>query len=135
MLSRARQPLYTLAMAMALSLAWPCGSADAADAATREMAAILKERAAQVNPSRAIFPTNDQRALLAEGAVRRARTPQDRMNAQVAFGTELLNSGRLEEAILVFEALEADALKFDPEKWRMGGAAILLRKAMAYLRM
>jgi hypothetical protein len=135
MYTRPKLPFCLLAPVMAVSLAWPWESAASVDDATREMAALLKERAAQVNPSRAIFPTNDQRALLAEGAVRQARTPQDRLNAQVAFGTELLNSGRLEEAILVFEALEADAQRFDPEKWRMGGAAILLRKAMAYLRM
>src|SRR5687768_111722 len=131
MLTRPHFLLYTLAPALALSLAWPRASAAAADESTREMAALLKERAALVNPSRAIFATNDRRAALAESAVRQARTPQDRMSALVAFGTELLNSGRTEEAVRAFEALEADAQRFDPEKWRMGGAAILLRKAMA----
>jgi FG-GAP-like repeat/ASPIC and UnbV len=126
------------ALSMVLALVGLASSARPAvsdDAGTREMAALLKERAAQVDPARLTFFVNDRRAAMAEAAFRQARSPKDRLDARVMYATELLSSGRIEDSIKVFEALEDDARTWDPGKWEQGATDILLQKAMAYLRM
>jgi hypothetical protein len=121
--------------ATALLLAAAAGAVTGPDPGTQEMAALLKERAAQVDPSRVWLIVNDQRADLLEQKVRNARSVRDRMEARLEYAMELTHAGRLEESIQAYDALEEDVKAIAPDKWAQGGTSVLIRKAAAYLRL
>jgi hypothetical protein len=105
------------------------------DTGTAEMAALLKERAAQVDPKRLTLFVNDQRADLAERALRVPRPMEQKLELQMMYATELMNAGRNEDSVKAWDVFEEMVKSFSPEMWAQGGAGILLRKATAYMRM
>jgi hypothetical protein len=98
------------------------------------MAAILKERAAAVDPSRTQFLVNDRRAKLLAEQLRSALPTEDRLRLRLALSRELLNAGRIEESLQSLDALEEDAQANAPGVWEAQRNAFEVLRATAYLR-
>ena len=132
-----------LASLLAAGCSAPAGSAVKATAAakttttvdgTAEMAALLKERAAAVDPARLLFPVNDRRAQMFADQLRGPLPPGRRRTIEFAYARELLQAGQNQEALKAVVALEQDAKANAPALWAAHGAAILILKATTYLR-
>jgi hypothetical protein len=123
--------LLTIAGAVAALAAPPAPLPDG----TLEQVALLREWVDKMNPSRLTLFINDRRLALVEGALKRARTPAERLDLRFMYGTELLNTGRNEDSAKVFAALEEDLKIADPQRWRTSGSLLTLHKAMAYVRL
>jgi hypothetical protein len=129
-------------VAAALVLGWRLaqapgvrGAEDAVDAATREMAALLRERAAAVNPEALSLIVNDKRAELLNGLLARPMPVAERLPLRGRAVVELAQAGRPREALRALEALEQDARESDPGNWQRYRAGARLVEAMAYMRL
>jgi hypothetical protein len=105
------------------------------DPATREMAALLKERAAMVDPSKLVFLVNGARADIIAEQLEWPRPTTERLGLRLNYAAELLNAGRIQESLQALDVLQHDAETSDPKAWRRGAATALTQRAMAYLRM
>src|SRR5262245_43992937 len=63
-----------------------------ADTGTIEMAKILEERVAAVDPKRLSLVVNDRRAEMAELALRQVRSIDQKLELLLMYGTELMNA-------------------------------------------
>jgi hypothetical protein len=131
-------------VAAALVLGWRLARAplargapgdDAVDPATREMAALLEERAALVNPEALSLIVNDKRAELLNGLLARPMPVAERLPLRGRAVVELAQAGRPREALRALEALEQDARESDPGNWQRYRAGARLVEAMAYMRL
>ena len=132
-------------VAAALVLGWRLAQApgvrgaaageDAADPATREMAALLRERAAAVNPEALSLIVNDKRAELLNGLLARPMPVAERLPLRGRAVVELAQAGRPRDALRALEALEQDARESDPGNWQRYRAGARLVEAMAYMRL
>jgi FG-GAP-like repeat/ASPIC and UnbV len=116
-------------------MAWASADAPQADPATLEMAALLKERAARVDPAKLPFVVNDLRA---EGIAEQLAWPRptdERLELRYNYALELVKAGRIQDALEAFDALEADAEKSAPGAWVAHRSTFLLQKAVAYMRL
>ena len=104
-------------------------------ASTREMAALLEERAALVNPAALPLVVNDRRTALFSRRLAQPLTVAARLELRGLAAVELINSGRIEDALTALEVLENDARANDPEGWREYQSGARMLQAIAYLRM
>jgi len=102
---------------------------------TREMAALLRERAALVDPEALSIIVNDRRADLLGGRLARPLPPGERLALRGRAVVELANAGRPRDALRALEALEQDARASDPSGWPRYRRGARLLEAMAYLRL
>src|SRR4051812_41019563 len=103
---------------------------------TPAMAALLKERAALVNPAKVAFPLNDRRAEIVERNLSVMPPSLDRLNMEFDYAQELLQADRIADSLKAIEALHADMDAFDPAMWQqVGRQRVLMLEATAYLRM
>jgi VCBS repeat protein/ASPIC/UnbV protein len=103
---------------------------------TQAMAALLKERAASVDPTKLKFIVNDRRAeLLAEEVRQQTALSSSQLTLRFSYARELLHSGRIEDAVKTLDAVAEDARAQFPEVWRNEGLRLLSLKATAYMRM
>jgi len=105
------------------------------DAGTAEMAALLKERAAMVDPARLLFLVNDRRAKVLAEQVRLPAPPGRRLGLRFAYARELLQAGQIPAALEAIEALEEDVKTSAPAVWQAHSSEILILKATASLRL
>src|SRR5262245_46781789 len=104
-------------------------------AATEQMAALLVERAALVDPSRLSYVVNDRRADVFKKRLESEPLSLQRYDLQMTVAMESLNAGRIDESLQAIEQLESDVERYAPAGWAHSRADILLAKALAYMRM
>ncbi|HEX6738401.1 MAG TPA: hypothetical protein VF310_09025, partial [Vicinamibacteria bacterium] len=102
---------------------------------TREMAALLKELNAQVDPERLALLVNDRRADLLARQIAQASQPDDRLRLRGLAAVELINAGRNQDALKALEVLEEEARAVDPQGWSEYQSGARLLQAMAWLRL
>jgi hypothetical protein len=132
-----------VAVALALALAPQAPGAgapgtaveDAASPETREMAALLRERAALVDPEALSLIVNDQRADLLTRLLARPLPLGQRLELRGRAVVELANAGRPRDALKALAALEMDAREADPAGWQRYRAGERLVEATAYMRL
>jgi hypothetical protein len=98
------------------------------------MAALLKERAAAVDPMKLPYLVNDRRVEGLARALREPLPPSRLFSLRFEYVTELINAGRVEDALQAIAELQKDAEALGPDAWRRAGPLLLLQKAVAYLR-
>ncbi len=135
--SRATRALLLAAVLEGTALAQAASRTDPAlpSASTREMAALLVERAAQVDPSRLTFAVNGRRAEVFAEQLSWPRPSAERLPLKFSHAMELLAAGRIQECLDALDGLAADAEHSAPEAWRVFRSEALLLKAVAYLRL
>jgi hypothetical protein len=101
---------------------------------TAEMAAFLKERAAQVDPMALPFGLNERRAEGIALAFARAGGVGERLNLRFLYAAELVNADQTEKALQVLDILASDARANDPEGWKRTAPSAAMLRALAYLR-
>jgi hypothetical protein len=111
------------------------GSAPQTDASTSEMAALLRERAAAVDPMRVLAPLNQSRADVLEERLRSAVSIADRLVLRADHASELLKAGRVQASLDALAALQEDLEENAPAIWPAHRNAVFLARAIAYLRM
>jgi len=111
--------------------------ADAAtvEPATREMAALLVERAEKVRAARLPFAVNDRRVEILAEELTWPRPIRERLQLGFSYAAELLNAGRVQESLDALEELRLDGEKNALDAWRADLPAVLVQKGVAYLRM
>src|SRR6185369_11431104 len=109
--------------------------ATAAPGGTAEMAAVLKARAAAVDPSKTQFLVNDRRAKLFAEQLQSAVSTEDRIRLRLGLARELLNAGQIPESLQALDALQEELKANAPEVWDAQGRALQVLRATAYLRM
>jgi hypothetical protein len=112
------------------------GGADGVESpSTREMAALLKERAAAVNPMALSLLVNDRRAEMAARQLAQPLPLQERLRVRGFAVAELINAGRIPDALTALEVLEKDAQANDPSGWQAYHSGARMLQVMAYLRL
>ena len=122
------------------ALASPAGVAsqsvdDPASPSTLEMAALLRQRAALVNPQMLSLIVNDRRADLLTQRLAGPLPLDVRMQMRARLVMELTNAGRPADALAALAELERDARESDPQGWQRYQAGARLVAATAYLRL
>jgi hypothetical protein len=102
---------------------------------TREMAALLRERAALVDPQALSVVVNDRRADLLSSRLARPLPLGERLQLRGRAVVELANAGRPRDALRALAALEQDARETDPSGWQRFRAGARLLEATAYMRL
>jgi hypothetical protein len=113
----------------------PAARPQAEGPGVREMAALLEERAAKVDPMKLELLVNDRRAEVLGERLRIMPAGLARFDTQFAHAKELLHAGRSEDAVRALEELERSAAATAPEAWRANRTTVLLLKGTAFLRM
>jgi hypothetical protein len=102
---------------------------------TAEMARLLEERTAMVNPAMLQFVVNDRRAdLIAQRLKSRTLTEGERMPLRFEYASELVSAGRTTEALAALDALEADMKALSPEAWVAHRGKVGVLRGIANLR-
>src|SRR5262245_26441211 len=125
-----RATLLAAALLAAVTVAFGAGIAEG----TREMAALLQERAARVDPLKLPFLVNDRRAEAIARTLAQPMPENRRLAVRYDYATELVNSGRFEDAQAALAELQKDAEALGPDAWRRAGPILLLVKAVAHMR-
>jgi hypothetical protein len=99
------------------------------------MAALLRERAALVDPQALSVVVNDRRADLLSSRLARPLPLGERLQLRGRAVVELANAGRPRDALLALAALEQDARETDPSGWQRFRAGARLLEATAYMRL
>src|SRR5262245_36850206 len=102
---------------------------------TAEMAALLHDRAIHVDPAKTFYLANDRRADLFAAQLKQPMPTAKRLSLEFSYAAELVNAGRLEEAVKAAERLENETRALAPEVWKAQGAKVRQVKAVAYLRL
>ncbi|HEY2944571.1 MAG TPA: CRTAC1 family protein [Vicinamibacteria bacterium] len=124
-----------LAMA-ALGAAEAPGVTAPVAASTREMAALLEQSAALVDPMALSLIVNDRRADMLARQLAAAPLPlAERLRLRGSLVVELINSARVDEALSALRALEDDARSEDAEGGRRYRTSARMLEVLAYLRM
>jgi ASPIC and UnbV/FG-GAP-like repeat/Tetratricopeptide repeat len=105
------------------------------DASTREMAALLRERAALVNPAKLDFLVNDRRAQLIAEDLEWPRPAAERLQLRLNLARELLAAGKIQESLAALDALETDGKTNAPRVWEAHTTEPTLLRATAFLRL
>jgi hypothetical protein len=128
-------PGAIVAAALVGTEAPPAPETGPVSASTREMAALLKERAAAVDAAAAPYLVNDRRAELFVRQLARPLPVGERLTLRAMAAIELVNAGRIEDGLTALEALEADARQNQPEYWRQHRTSARMLRAAAFMRM
>ena len=118
----------------ALGGAEPPGPPGLPTPATREMAALLEQTAALVDPLALSLVVNDRRADLLARQLAQAATFTERVRLRLATAAELVNSGRLQAALTALQALEGDVSAHDPSGWLRYRPRVRMLEALAHMR-
>ena len=118
----------------ALGGAEPPGPPGLPTPATREMAALLEQTAALVDPLALSLVVNDRRADLLARQLAQAATFAERVRLRLATAAELVNSGRVEAALTALQALEGDVSAHDPSGWLRYRPRVRMLEALAHMR-
>jgi hypothetical protein len=102
--------------------------------ATREMAALLEQTAALVDPLALSLVVNDRRADLLARQLAEAPSFAERVRLGLATAVELVNSGRVEAALAALQALEGDVRAHDPRGWLTYRPRVRMLEALAHMR-
>jgi hypothetical protein len=113
----------------------PNPGGDPVSASTREMAALLEERAAAIDPMAVSFVVSDRRADLVSRQLARPLSVGTRLTLRVMAAVELVNAGRIQDGLAALDALESDARQNQPDYWRQHEASARMLRATAYMRM
>ena len=105
----------TSVLAAGLAAAAAAPAPDPVAPSTREMAALLRERAAAVDPLKLPYVVNDRRADLLRAQLDRPKHFAEQLALRFDHATELVNAGRLPEALHAIDELEEDAATISPE--------------------
>ncbi len=127
---RRTTPVAAAGLAAVVTAAFGAGVAEG----TREMAALLRERAARVDPSKLPYLVNDRRAEAIARALAEPMPANRRFALRYDHATELVNAGRFEDAQTALAELQRDAEALGPDAWRRAGPMLLMVKAVAHLR-
>jgi hypothetical protein len=127
--------LASLVLAGCTAPARSAGKATPAGGGTSEMAAVLKQLAAAVDPAKTQFVVNDRRAKMFAGQLQASPPTPERLRLRLNLARELLHAGQIEESIQAFDSLEEDAKANAPAVWEAQGNGFEVLKATAYLRM
>jgi FG-GAP-like repeat/ASPIC and UnbV len=84
-------------------------NASAVDPSTSEMAVLLRERSAAVDPIRTPFLVNDRRVKLMAERLQEPLTETETLRTRYYYAVELMSSGRLQEALDEADRVEAEA--------------------------
>jgi hypothetical protein len=103
--------------------------------ATIEMAALLEQSAALVDPMALSLIVNDRRAELLARRLEAPLAEGERAALRGSLVVELIHSGRTEDALKLLQALESDARASDPAGWRRQQTAARMLEVAAYLRL
>jgi hypothetical protein len=132
---RAHVRLLAVVGFAALAGAAPAVRSRGPAASTVEMAALLKERAAMVNPEKLALVVNDRRAEMVAARLEWPRPVMERLQLRRAYAIELMDAGRSRESLDAIDALEADARTSAPAVLKGAGSELLVMRAMANLRL
>ena len=99
------------------------------------MAALLRERAAAIDPMKVPAPVNDRRAAIFEERLTWPRPTLERLSLRADYASELLKAGRIQESLDALAALQQDLETNAPAAWREHRNGVFLARAIAYLRM
>jgi hypothetical protein len=100
---------------------------------TQEMAALLEELVARVDPVILPFAVNGARADAAARQIRKMPPSAERLKLRSYYARELLGAGREGEALQAIESVLADMPRYHSPGTREATDAVLL-KAMAHMR-
>ena len=123
------------ALALAALAVVESGAESGASAATQAMATLLKARADLVNPLALSLVVNDRRAELMARELARPLPIAERIALRGALVAELINAGRVNDALAALKVLEGDARANDPAGWRRHQSGARMLEVIAYLRM
>ena len=101
---------------------------------TRAMAALLRERAAQVDPIALPLIVNDRRAEIIRRNLDGPLTPAESMSRRFDYANELLNAGRIDDALAAVVDLERRAQALNPQGYRQAASRLLVVRALAHIR-
>jgi hypothetical protein len=127
--------LACLALALAARGLAEAPAAGPVSSSTREMAALLAQSAALVDPMALSLIVNDRRADLLARQLERPLPLDERLRLRAAVVVELINSGRIDEALEMLQVLESEARAGDPAGWRQRRSDARMLEVLAYLRM
>jgi hypothetical protein len=120
---------------LALCAAIASSQPDPTAPATRAMAALLRERAAQVDPIALPLVVNDRRVAIIRRNLDVPATAAESMSRRYDYAVELLNAGQVTESLAAIADLERRAEALNPSGYRQAASRLLLVKAVAYLRL
>jgi hypothetical protein len=123
-----------LAMAAGLAALAATPPPDPVAPSTREMAALLRERAAAVDPMKLPYVVNERRADLMRAALLHPRPFAEQIALRFDYASELVNAGRLPEALRAIEELRRDAEAIGPEAARRSAPLLMTLEATAHFR-
>jgi len=122
-------------LALIVAGAAPVAGQDAVAPSTREMGRLLRERAAQVDPAKLPYIVNDRRADWLAGRLAGTVDPVRRSSLRFDYATELVNAGRIPEAIEALGVLRSEAEGLGPAVWQRVAPLLLNLGAVAWLRL
>jgi hypothetical protein len=132
----ARTSVAVLAILLAARVpANPQGAPSSTSASTREMAELLRQRAAAVNPQKLSLVVNDRRADWALRELRRSLPRDERLQMRGFAVNELINAGRIDDALAALADLERDAKTSDAAGWRRHLSGARRLRVLASLRL
>ena len=102
---------------------------------TAEMAALLQERAATIDPSKVAVLVNDRRVEMFAAKLAAPHTVAEGLFLRYSHAAELLYAGRIRESLQAIDGVEAYARSNMPDIWRASGADLMVLKGVAYLRL
>lgn len=97
----------------------------------RDMAALLRERTAAIDPMKLTVLVNDRRAAAFSALLQKPQPAEERLKLRFAYARELVNAGQIQESLAAIDALQADM----KASGFQSGAEDLVLKATVYLRL
>jgi hypothetical protein len=99
------------------------------------MAALLKEKGDHVDLTVIPYVVNDRRAdALARALDDPSRSLADQLSFRFRYATELVDAGRIDDALAAIAGLRRDAEAISPANWRKAAPMLLTLQAVALLR-
>src|SRR5262245_60740050 len=131
---RRRSPLGAMLAALCGVSLLAFGAAGEPDAATAEMAALLRDIASKIDPMKLPILVDDRRAELMAEQLTWPRPSSERIPMRAAYAAALLNAGRIDDCLAALDALEQDARQSAPEAWKVRHNLAVMQRAVAYMR-
>ncbi len=104
-------------------------------ASNKEMAKLLQEVAAQVNPEDTKILVNRERAAMFKGQLQTAADDSSGADLRLQYAKELLAAGDTEEGIIELGNLEAQLKRISPALWKSNKRTVRVWQAIGWMRM
>jgi hypothetical protein len=127
--------VVTLLAASALAAQAPPDGSNTIASGTREMATVLAERAAAVDPVALWFNVNRRRVEIFAGEIARPRPLHETLRLRYSYASELLYAGRYLDAVSEAEKLLNEIDQLGPERAADAYINLLMLQAQSYLRL